>query len=94
MTLATAYCAYTDSLTASGEHVHPGIIATRNWSIPFGTRVTITPSPYRSHVFYVEDRMAQTDRASVDIYMTTCSQADQWGIRRVTVHYTYPKGKR
>jgi 3D (Asp-Asp-Asp) domain-containing protein len=81
--LVTAYCQA--GTTASGEQTHVGIVATRE-PVPFGTVVILRPAVFGRHRFRVEDRMAPTDAASIDVYESSCDRAIDFGIRgeRVT----------
>jgi 3D (Asp-Asp-Asp) domain-containing protein len=81
--LVTAYCQA--GTTASGEQTHVGIVATRE-PIPFGTRITLKPAAFGRHTYVVEDRMASTDAASIDVFEPSCRRAIDFGIRseRVT----------
>ena len=72
----------TPFITASGGHVHDGVIAA-NW-LPFGTQVKI-PALFGDKIFTVEDRMNQAFNQRADIWMPTVSQASYFGIQHVTV---------
>lgn len=94
--LSTSYCAAEGSLTASGEHVRPGIVAVRDYSIPFGTSVVVNsrPLPFGRRVWTVEDHMAEYDAASLDWFASSCTQSDEWGARTVRVRFIYPRRNR
>lgn len=85
---ATAYSSTVDQcdaspfITASGQHVRDGIIATN--FLPFGTRVKI-PELYGDKVFEVQDRMNRRYQTRIDIWMPTRGEAIQFGVRRVKI---------
>ncbi|HEX4032851.1 MAG TPA: hypothetical protein VHX66_00265 [Solirubrobacteraceae bacterium] len=90
--LVTSYCpGSSGEITASGEHVHAGIVATESRSIPFGTRIRFTPAVLGRRVYRVEDRMGLGDAASFDVWTASCSRAIAWGIRHVRFTVTYPR---
>ena len=72
----------TPYITASGQHVHDGTIAS-NW-LPFGARVKI-PALFGDKIFTVEDRMNQVFNNRADIWMPTVGQALRFGIQHLTV---------
>jgi 3D (Asp-Asp-Asp) domain-containing protein len=84
----TAYASVPDEtsdhpfITASGEHVKDGIIASN--FLPFGTQVTI-PSLFGNKVFTVEDRMNQRFSQRVDIWMPTVTAAINFGIQHAEI---------
>jgi 3D (Asp-Asp-Asp) domain-containing protein len=93
--LVTSYCpGSSGEITASGEHVHPGIVATESRSIPFGSRVTFTLAVLGRRTYIVEDRMGLGDRASFDVWASTCTASDSWGARVVHYVVTYPRSHR
>jgi len=86
--LVTAYSPCSSgTITASGERVRFGDVATRSTTIPFGSIVTLRPAAFGRHRFKVEDRMNPSDAASLDVFQPSCSRAIDFGIRheRVTV---------
>jgi len=85
---ATAYsstvdqCDSTPFITASGQHVRDGIIATN--FLPFGTKVRI-PDIYGDKVFEVQDRMNARYNTRIDIWMGSRNEAMQFGLKQVKV---------
>lgn len=85
---ATAYsstvdqCDSTPFITASGQSVRDGIIATN--FLPFGTKVRI-PEFYGDKVFEVQDRMNARYYMRIDIWMPSRGQALQFGLRQVKI---------
>jgi len=79
----TAYTSLPDEtdstpfITASGDLVHDGIVATN--LLPFGTEVTI-PSLFGNKIFVVEDRMNKRMVNSLDIWMQTKAKALFFGV--------------
>jgi 3D (Asp-Asp-Asp) domain-containing protein len=73
----TAYCG--GGTTASGRQVYEGEVATIRRDVPFGTRVRIGDLG----TFVVEDRIGHG--SEFDVYMSSCSRADEFGRRRLTV---------
>src|SRR3989338_5942287 len=70
-------------VTASGEHVHDGIVA--NNCLPFGTVVTL-PELFGDKQFVVQDRMAaRYGCASFDIWFSSTMAARQFGKRSTIV---------
>jgi 3D (Asp-Asp-Asp) domain-containing protein len=67
----------TPFITASGQMVRDGIVATN--LLPFGTDVMI-PSLFGDKVFVVEDRMNKKMGNSLDIWMPTKSKALFFGV--------------
>lgn len=90
MTLrASAYSSTVDQCdsdpftTASGTKVHEGTIAMNG--LPFGTKIRI-PAHYGDKIFTVEDRMnAKWGSKRLDIWMPTRNDAQQWGVRTITI---------
>ncbi len=66
----------TPFITASGEHVRDGIVASN--ILPFGTKVMI-PSLFGSKVFTVEDRMSPRIKNTIDIWMASTASAIRFG---------------
>ena len=79
----TAYTSVPDEtdstpfITASGELVRDGIVATN--LLPFGTKVTI-PALFGNKIFVVEDRMNERMKNSLDIWMQTKGKALLFGV--------------
>jgi 3D (Asp-Asp-Asp) domain-containing protein len=69
-------------ITASGEFVHDGVVASN--ILPFGTKIKI-PSLFGDQVFTVEDRMNQRFQNTVDIWMHTKRAALRFGVSYVPV---------
>jgi 3D (Asp-Asp-Asp) domain-containing protein len=69
-------------ITASGEHVRDGIVASN--ALPFGTRVQI-PKLFGDKIFIVEDRMNQRFQNTIDIWMQTKLAAIDFGVAHVPV---------
>ncbi|QFP76468.1 hypothetical protein [Deinococcus sp. AJ005] len=97
---ATAYnslAGQTDStpfITATGTRTRPGVVAlSRDMlrSFPYGTRITIEDlsgrynNLLRGRTFIVEDTMAARKTGSLDIWMSTHSQAINFGARQVRI---------
>ena len=78
----TAYSSSVDEtddtpfITASGQHVRDGIVATN--FLPFGTKIQI-PSVFGDKIFVVEDRMAQRKQGIIDIWMPSKKEALRFG---------------
>jgi 3D (Asp-Asp-Asp) domain-containing protein len=67
----------TPFITASGERVHDGIVATN--MLPLGTKIKI-PSLFGDKVFTVEDRMNQRMKNVVDVWMSSKHKALHFGV--------------
>ena len=67
----------TPFITASGERVRDGIVATNFLS--FNTRIQI-PEFFGDKVFVVEDRMHRRKKGFIDIWMPTKELAQNFGI--------------
>lgn len=74
----TGYCA-TGNRTASGKVPRPGMVATLDRRIPFGTRVRIDGVG----TFTVEDRIGHS--SEFDIFFGSCAEARQFGRKRLRV---------
>jgi len=72
----------TPFITASGEHVRDGIVASN--ILPFGTKIQI-PSLFGSKVFVVEDRMNRKIKNTIDIWMPTKLDAVDFGVAHATI---------
>lgn len=72
----------TPFITASGEHVRDGIVATN--LLPFGTKVKI-PALFGDKVFVVEDRMHPRMTNRLDIWMPTKSDAKRFGLHQAEI---------
>lgn len=86
---ATAYnanCEGCSGITASGKRVGPGMVAMASW-VPLGTKVRITCASYPSinGVYTVEDRGGAIKGNKVDIFMSTHSQAIDFGRRDIKI---------
>lgn len=85
---ATAYsstvdqCDSTPFITASGQHVRDGIIATN--FLPFGTKVKV-PELYGDKVFEVQDRMNARYSTRVDFWMPSRGEAIQFGLKQIKI---------
>jgi len=85
---ATAYsstpdqCDATPFITASGQHVRDGIIATN--FLPFGAKVRI-PEIYGDKIFEVQDRMNARYASRIDVWMPTRSAAIQFGLKQIKI---------
>ncbi|MFB6212373.1 MAG: hypothetical protein ABEI53_00950 [Candidatus Magasanikbacteria bacterium] len=66
----------TPFITASGERVRKGIVATN--LLPFGTKIKI-PRLFGDKVFVVKDRMHPRKDNTVDIWMKTTKRALKFG---------------
>lgn len=97
---ATAYnslAGQTDStpfITATGTRTRPGVVALSRDMLrlfPYGTRITIEDlsgrynNLLRGRTFIVEDTMAARKTGSLDIWMSTRSQAINFGARQVRI---------
>ncbi len=77
-----AQCGPDPFITASGQRVRSGIVATN--LLPIGTRIRI-PEVFGNQVFEVQDRMAQRYWGRVDVWFPEYSQAIRFGVRRLKV---------
>jgi 3D (Asp-Asp-Asp) domain-containing protein len=77
---ATAYCQH--GLTASGIRTQHGIVAADTRVLRFGTRLRIAG---RHGVYHVLDRGAAVKGRRIDIFMPSCSDARNFGRRRMQV---------
>ncbi len=97
---ATAYNSFsnqTDSspfITATGTRTRPGVVALSRDLLnqfPYGTRIMIEDLSgrynymLRGRVFIVEDTMARRKNNSLDIWMSTRSEALNWGARSIRI---------
>ena len=69
-------------ITASGERVRDGIIATN--FLPFGTEVQM-PDLFGDKIFVVKDRMAKRKTNFVDIWMPSKQEAINFGIHQARI---------
>jgi 3D (Asp-Asp-Asp) domain-containing protein len=69
-------------ITASGEHVRDGIVATN--LLPFGTKIQI-PALFGDKVFTVEDRMNKKFQNTIDIWMASKEAAIYFGVAHTSV---------
>jgi 3D (Asp-Asp-Asp) domain-containing protein len=69
-------------ITASGEHVRNGIVATN--LLPFGTEIEI-PKLFGDKIFIVEDRMNQRFENTIDIWMPSKTEAKDFGVAHTAV---------
>jgi len=83
--VVTAYSSTPDQtddtpfITASGEHVAPGIVA--NNMLPFGTKIRM-PQLFGDTIFTVEDRMnPRMGKKHVDIWVADYNQAKDFGAK-------------
>lgn len=72
----------TPFITASGERVRDGIVATN--FLPFGTKITI-PAIFGNKVFIVKDRMHRRMKNFVDVWMDAKIKAVRFGIHRAEI---------
>ena len=77
--LVTAYCI--DGTTASGQRTRPGIVAAGSW-LPFGARIELRIGDAWQTVV-VEDRGSDVHGRHLDLWMTSCAAAVDWGVREV-----------
>jgi 3D (Asp-Asp-Asp) domain-containing protein/DNA-binding transcriptional MerR regulator len=87
--VGTAYnanCKGCSGVTASGKKVGNGMIAMADW-VPLGTKVRITCPSYPSinGIYTVEDRGGAIKGNKVDIFMTTYSDAIDFGRRDIKI---------
>lgn len=84
----------TPFITATGTRVRSGVVALSRdllRSFPYGSRIMIEDlsgrynNLFRGRVFVVEDTMAARKTGSLDIWMSTRSQAIQFGARQVRI---------
>ena len=73
----TAYCLNGQPM-ASGLMPYSGAVANNQY--PLGTKVEIA-----GKIYVVEDRMAERFPERWDIWFPSCSQAIEWGVRRLPV---------
>lgn len=69
------------SVMADGTRTRPGSVAHNGY--PFGTKLTIWPSPTGRRRFTVRDRIGHG--TELDFWVADCHQAIQWGRRVVHV---------
>jgi len=69
-------------ITASGEWVRDGIVATN--SLPFGTKIRI-PQLFGDKIFTVQDRMNSKYTDRIDIWFPSRQQAKNFGLKYATV---------
>ncbi len=79
---ATAYCLR--GRTANGGSVRRGIIAADPRVLPLGSRVQISAGAY-SGIYTVTDTGGGVKGRKVDIWMPSCSEANRFGSRGITV---------
>jgi len=80
----TSYCpGSSGEITASGQHVHPGVAA--NNMLPLGTVIRISPRAFGRSVWTVLDRIGWGSQ--LDLWSASCTASIQFGRRleRVTV---------
>lgn len=77
--LATAYCL--NGLTARGTPEEFGVIAVDPNIIPLRSRVRIHGWTYRA-----EDTGAYIHGHHIDVYMSSCREARQYGVRRIHIN--------
>ena len=75
-------------ITACGTRARPGTIAADPARYPFGTILYIEGYGYGR----VEDTGGDIKGDHIDLYFKTHSQAEEWGLRRVTAGIWYPPG--
>lgn len=85
-TAYTANCKGCTGITASGQPVQQGMVAMASW-VPLGTKVRITCPSYPSinGVYTVADRGGAIKGSKVDVFMTSHSQAVEFGRRQITI---------
>jgi 3D (Asp-Asp-Asp) domain-containing protein len=79
---ATAYCL--KGRTASGKGVSRGIVAADPRVLPLGTRIQISAGSY-SGTYTVADTGGAVRGRILDIWMPSCSEANRFGRRNITV---------
>ncbi|MBI1998731.1 MAG: 3D domain-containing protein [Parcubacteria group bacterium] len=79
----------TPFVTATGNHVRDGIVATN--FLPFGTRVRI-PEVFGDKIFVVDDRMHPRKTDFMDVWMPSKQDALNLGIRRTNIVVLAPIG--
>ena len=88
LTTVTAYSSTADQtdsspfITANGKRVGEGTIACN--FLPFGTKVKF-PDLYGNQVFSVEDRMARKNNHKIDIWFSSRTEAQQFGVQNLKV---------
>lgn len=85
----------TPFITATGTRTRPGVVAVSRdllarWALPYGSRVQVVSARgcglnIQGRIFRVEDTMARHKVRSLDIWMSTRSQAVRFGRCQVTV---------
>ena len=78
--VATAYAG--DTITSTGTTPRWGVIAVDPRVIPYGTKVYIKEL---DKVFTAEDCGGAIKGNTIDIFMTTEAQCNNWGIRNITI---------
>jgi 3D (Asp-Asp-Asp) domain-containing protein len=79
---ATAYCL--QGRTASGGGVRRGIVAADPRILPLGTRIQVSAGSY-SGTYTVADTGGAIKGRILDIWVPTCSEANRFGRRSITV---------
>ena len=79
---ATAYCL--KGRTASGGSVRRGIVAADRRVLPLGTRIQVSAGAY-SGTYTVADTGGAVRGNVLDIWVPSCSEANRFGRRNVTV---------
>jgi 3D (Asp-Asp-Asp) domain-containing protein len=77
--VSTAYCL--SGTMADGSGVRAGSVASNHH--PLGTRLVITPAPYRRRYWVVRDRIGWG--TELDFWLPTCGRALGWGRRTVRI---------
>jgi 3D (Asp-Asp-Asp) domain-containing protein len=77
--MATAYC--DRGHTASGAIAGPGTIAVDNRFIPMGTRLYVPGYGFGR----AADRGGAIRGRRIDVWMSSCKAARDWGVRRLFV---------
>ena len=72
----------TPFVTASGQHVRDGIVATNLY--PFGTKLRM-PELFGDKVFEVQDRMHPRMKNYVDIWMDAKAKAKHFGVHETDI---------
>lgn len=79
---ATAYCL--QGRTATGGGVRRGIVAADPRVLPLGTRIQVSAGSY-SGTYTVADTGGAIRGRILDIWVPTCSEANRFGRRNITV---------
>jgi len=81
------HCPVYNNLTASGTHVRRGSVAVDTGVFPFGTHLIIPGYGYGR----ARDTGGWINGHHIDLAMTSCKEAHDWGAKHVVVAYEMPQ---